>query len=134
MTPYTTVEALEAQMRAAGVDIAYTPVEEVAERVVAGILADEFWIHPAERSRRRATAGSHRLDAPSHQSLVPPGRSRLSDSRTMDMNHERSVRDRLRRQPRRAADRGIPRVPVEQKFHPAVRRVPRASARRRSRP
>ena len=45
-TPYTTVEALEAQMKAAGVDIAYTPVEEVAERVVNGILADEFWIHP----------------------------------------------------------------------------------------
>ena len=45
-TPYTTVEALEAQMKAAGVDIAYTPVEEVAERVVSGILADEFWIHP----------------------------------------------------------------------------------------
>ena len=33
-------------MKAAGVDIAYTPVEEVAERVVAGILADQFWIHP----------------------------------------------------------------------------------------
>lgn len=46
VTPYTTVEALEAQMRAAGVDIAYTPVGEVAERVVHGILADEFWIHP----------------------------------------------------------------------------------------
>ena len=45
-TPYTTVAALEAQMKAAGVDIAYTPVEEVAERVVSGILADEFWIHP----------------------------------------------------------------------------------------
>jgi len=45
-TPYTTVEALEAQMKAAGVDIAYTPVEEVAECVVSGILADEFWIHP----------------------------------------------------------------------------------------
>ena len=45
-TPYTTVEALEAQMKAAGVDIAYTPVEEVADRVVAGILADQFWIHP----------------------------------------------------------------------------------------
>jgi hypothetical protein len=28
------------------VNIAYTAVEEVAERVVAGILADEFWIHP----------------------------------------------------------------------------------------
>jgi NAD(P)-dependent dehydrogenase (short-subunit alcohol dehydrogenase family) len=45
-TPYTTVEALEAQMKAAGVTIAYTPVEEVAERVVAGLLANEFWIHP----------------------------------------------------------------------------------------
>jgi NAD(P)-dependent dehydrogenase (short-subunit alcohol dehydrogenase family) len=45
-TPYTTVEALEAQMKAAGVNIAYTPVEEVAARVVAGILADQFWIHP----------------------------------------------------------------------------------------
>ncbi len=45
-TPYTTVEALEAQMKAAGVDIAYTPVEEVAERVVNGILANDFWIHP----------------------------------------------------------------------------------------
>ncbi len=45
-TPYTTVEALEAQMKAAGVDIAYTPVEDVAERVVGGILAGDFWIHP----------------------------------------------------------------------------------------
>ena len=45
-TPYTTVEALEAQMRAAGVDISYTPVEEVAERVVAGIRNGDFWIHP----------------------------------------------------------------------------------------
>ena len=45
-TPYTTVEALEAQMKAAGVQIAYTPVEEVAERVVAGVLANDFWIHP----------------------------------------------------------------------------------------
>ncbi len=45
-TPYTTVEALEAQMKAAGIDIAYTPVEEVADRVVAGVLAGDFWIHP----------------------------------------------------------------------------------------
>ena len=49
-TPYTTVEGLEAQMKAAGVNIAYTPVEEVAELVVAGLLANEFWIHP--RSER----------------------------------------------------------------------------------
>ncbi len=45
-TPYTTVEALEAQMKAAGVTIAYTPVEEVAERVLAGLLNNDFWIHP----------------------------------------------------------------------------------------
>lgn len=49
-TPYTTVEQLEEQMKAAGVTIAYTPVEEVADAVVAGVLADEFWIHP--RSER----------------------------------------------------------------------------------
>lgn len=45
-TPYTTVEALEAQMKAAGITIAYTPVEEVAECVLAGLLANDFWIHP----------------------------------------------------------------------------------------
>ena len=45
-TPYTTIEALEAQMKAAGVDIAYTAVEDVAERVVTGVLGGEFWIHP----------------------------------------------------------------------------------------
>lgn len=45
-TPYTTVEQLEEQMKAAGVTIAYTPVEEVAEAVVDGIVADRFWIHP----------------------------------------------------------------------------------------
>jgi len=49
-TPYTTVEGLEAQMKAAGVNIAYTPVEEVAELLVAGLLANEFWMHP--RSER----------------------------------------------------------------------------------
>lgn len=46
-TPYTTVEQIEAQMKAAGITPAYTAVEEVAGRVVAGILADQFWIHPA---------------------------------------------------------------------------------------
>lgn len=50
VTPYTTVEALEAQMKAVGVNIAYTPVEEVAELVVAGLYANDFWIHP--RSER----------------------------------------------------------------------------------
>lgn len=46
-TPYTTVEQLEAQMRAAGREIAYTPVEEVAGVVVEGIRANRFWMMPA---------------------------------------------------------------------------------------
>ena len=46
-TPYTTVEALEEQMKAAGVPIAYTEPAEVADAVVAGIRAEQFWIHPA---------------------------------------------------------------------------------------
>lgn len=47
VTPYTTVEQVEAQMTAAGIAIAYTPVEEVAERVVDAIRARQFWIHAA---------------------------------------------------------------------------------------
>src|SRR3954468_15754190 len=46
-TPYTTVEALEEQMKSAGVPIAYTEPADVAEAVVAGVRADDFWIHPA---------------------------------------------------------------------------------------
>lgn len=46
-TPYVTVDALEEQMRAAGVPIAYTEPSDVADAVVAGIKADTFWIHPA---------------------------------------------------------------------------------------
>ena len=45
-TPYTTVEALEAQMKAAGIEPTYTPVEHVAAQVVDGIRADRFWILP----------------------------------------------------------------------------------------
>jgi NAD(P)-dependent dehydrogenase (short-subunit alcohol dehydrogenase family) len=46
VTPYTTVEALEEQMKAAGVPIAYTEPSEVADAVVDAVLADRFWIHP----------------------------------------------------------------------------------------
>jgi NAD(P)-dependent dehydrogenase (short-subunit alcohol dehydrogenase family) len=46
-TPYTTVEALEEQMKAAGVSIAYTEPADVADAVVAGVRAGAFWIHPA---------------------------------------------------------------------------------------
>ncbi len=74
-TPYTTVEALEAQMKAAGVTIAYTPVEEVAERVVVGLLANDFWIHPgSERGdnqlRARTESMLHRTN-PTYLRAVP---------------------------------------------------------------
>jgi NAD(P)-dependent dehydrogenase (short-subunit alcohol dehydrogenase family) len=45
-TPYTTVEALEEQMRAAGVPIAYTEPSDVAAAALTGIREDTFWIHP----------------------------------------------------------------------------------------
>jgi NAD(P)-dependent dehydrogenase (short-subunit alcohol dehydrogenase family) len=45
-TPYTTVEALEEQMKAAGVPIAYTEPADVAQATLDAILADRFWIHP----------------------------------------------------------------------------------------
>ena len=57
ITPYTTVEALEVQMRAAGIEPQYTSPHDVAADVVAGILANQFWIHPAsERSDTTARA------------------------------------------------------------------------------
>ena len=43
--PYTTVEQVEAQLTAAGIPIAYTPVEDVAERVVVALRDKQFWIH-----------------------------------------------------------------------------------------
>jgi len=46
-TPYTTIEQVESQMKAAGREIAYTAVEEVAGVVVDGILHNKFWMMPA---------------------------------------------------------------------------------------
>jgi NAD(P)-dependent dehydrogenase (short-subunit alcohol dehydrogenase family) len=40
------IEAFEQRMAAAGVSVAYTPVEEVAEQVVTAVRAGAFWILP----------------------------------------------------------------------------------------
>jgi short-subunit dehydrogenase len=45
-TPYTTVEALEEQMKAAGVQIAYTEPAEVARATLDAVRNNQFWIHP----------------------------------------------------------------------------------------
>ncbi len=55
--PKTTIESFEKAMADAGVDLVYTPTEEVAGRVAAAILADQFWIlPPSERSDGQITA------------------------------------------------------------------------------
>ncbi|MGY4975591.1 SDR family NAD(P)-dependent oxidoreductase [Streptomyces sp. 900105755] len=45
-TPYRSLDQWEAAMRAAGKEVVFTPVEEVAGFVVAGIRADRFWLLP----------------------------------------------------------------------------------------
>jgi NAD(P)-dependent dehydrogenase (short-subunit alcohol dehydrogenase family) len=46
-TPYPTVEQLEEQMRQAGIEPQYTEPEDVADQMVRGVLAGDFWILPA---------------------------------------------------------------------------------------
>jgi len=43
-TPYPTIEDMEAQMAAAGITPEYTEPAEVADQVVAGVRAGDFWI------------------------------------------------------------------------------------------
>ncbi len=43
-TPYPTVEDLERQMAAAGITVEYTEPAEVADQVVRGVKAGDFWI------------------------------------------------------------------------------------------
>ncbi|GAC1314306.1 MAG: hypothetical protein NVSMB12_07360 [Acidimicrobiales bacterium] len=74
-TPYTTIDDLEAQMKAAGVQIAYTRVEEVAGRVVEGVRAGAFWIQPPsdrtdEQIRARAASMLSR-ENPTYLRAVP---------------------------------------------------------------
>lgn len=52
-TPYPTIEDVEAQMRAAGVEPHYTSPDEVADQVVAGVRARRFWILPESESTDR---------------------------------------------------------------------------------
>lgn len=56
-TPYATIEDVEEMMRRAGAEVQYTPVEEVAGRVVDAVRADEFWIlPPSERTDEQIRA------------------------------------------------------------------------------
>jgi NAD(P)-dependent dehydrogenase (short-subunit alcohol dehydrogenase family) len=56
-SPYRSLDQWEAAMREAGHEVAFTPVEEVAEHVVDGIRADRFWmLPPSEHSDRQIRA------------------------------------------------------------------------------
>lgn len=60
--PYRSLDQWEAAMKAAGREIAFTPVEEVAETVVDGIRADRFWmLPPSEHSDRQIRARSRSM-------------------------------------------------------------------------
>jgi NAD(P)-dependent dehydrogenase (short-subunit alcohol dehydrogenase family) len=76
-TPYPTLEGLEEMMRDAGVEMEYTPLEAVAERVVEGILADRFWLlHPDEQIddsiRARADSMLNRANPAYFRDWKPP--------------------------------------------------------------
>ena len=47
-TPYVTIEQYEELMADAGIEVQYTPVEEVADRVAAAVRAGAFWILPPD--------------------------------------------------------------------------------------
>ncbi|WP_394435137.1 SDR family NAD(P)-dependent oxidoreductase [Streptomyces sp. SGAir0957] len=56
-TPYRSLDQWEAAMKEAGREVAFTPVEEVADLVAEGIAADRFWLLPAsEHSDRQIRA------------------------------------------------------------------------------
>jgi len=57
-----TLEEYETLMRSAGIDVQYTPVEEVAGRVVDAIRAGDFWIFaPSEASDEQIRAKAESL-------------------------------------------------------------------------
>jgi NAD(P)-dependent dehydrogenase (short-subunit alcohol dehydrogenase family) len=49
-TPYPTIEDIEDQMSAAGFEVNYTEPAEVADQVVRGVRAGDFWILPPSES------------------------------------------------------------------------------------
>ena len=58
-TPYPTIEDIESQMKAAGIEVNYTEPSEVADQVVRGVRENRFWIMaPSESIDRQIRARS----------------------------------------------------------------------------
>ena len=77
-TPYPTIEDIEAQMAAAGIEVHYTEPAEVADQVVRGVQAGRFWIMAPSAVHRRPDPGPGRLDARAHQPHLPAGGPRVT--------------------------------------------------------
>lgn len=76
-TPYPTLAGLEAMMHDAGVEIEFTPLEEVAARVVDAIRADQFWILPPSETtddaiRKRSASMLDRRNPDYFRDWKPP--------------------------------------------------------------
>jgi NAD(P)-dependent dehydrogenase (short-subunit alcohol dehydrogenase family) len=74
-SPYPTIEDIEAQMSAAGIEVNYTEPAEVADQVVRGVQAGDFWISAPSASidaqiRARADSMLHRTN-PTYLREVP---------------------------------------------------------------
>ncbi|WP_037577614.1 SDR family NAD(P)-dependent oxidoreductase [Phaeacidiphilus oryzae] len=69
-TPYRSLDQWESAMRAAGQEVEFTPVEDVADEVWRGIAADRFWmLPPSEHSDRQIRARAQSMldrSAPSY--------------------------------------------------------------------
>jgi NAD(P)-dependent dehydrogenase (short-subunit alcohol dehydrogenase family) len=69
-SPYITLDEYEKLMSDAGIDVEYTPVEEVAQRVVDAVRAGDFWILPpsdrTDRSIRARAESMLKREAPTY--------------------------------------------------------------------
>ena len=80
-TPYPTVEDIEAQMAAAGIDAHYTEPAEVADQVVEAVRPD--LLDPgAERAHRRTRSGPGPTPWSPGPTRLPPGGPRMTCGRS----------------------------------------------------
>jgi NAD(P)-dependent dehydrogenase (short-subunit alcohol dehydrogenase family) len=79
-TPYPSLDQLEQMMRDAGVELEWTPLEEVAENALRGVLDERFWILPASETtdasiRARAESMLARRNPDYFREWKPPSKS-----------------------------------------------------------
>ncbi|MCU1375570.1 MAG: ptlF [Actinomycetia bacterium] len=74
-TPYITFDQWVDSMAAAGREIEYTPLEEVAGRVADGIKADQFWLIPESEHNETSIQGrAASMLARANPTYMPPVR------------------------------------------------------------